>query len=66
MCSAALVNYLLGFLMTITFMFNLGSISDDLADPTYQPWVAVIFRITKSRAATIVLLVLMIIMVHSS
>ncbi|KAK3679100.1 hypothetical protein LTR37_021446 [Vermiconidia calcicola] len=62
MCLAAIVNYILGFSMTITFMFNLGSLKDDLASATGQPWVAVIQRITRSRAASIILTVLMIIM----
>lgn len=65
MVSAAVINYILGFTMTITFMFNLGSIQKDVNSPTEQPWVAVILRITHSRAAAIVLTVLMIIMVEA-
>lgn len=66
MFSAAIINYVLGFVTTISFMFSLGNIDDDLASRTGQPWVAVIQRITGSKAATIVLIVVMIIMVSSS
>ena len=50
----------LGFIMTITFMFALGDIDADLSDPSGQPWVAVIYRITGSQAATIVLILIMV------
>jgi len=43
-------------------MFALGDIEADLSDPSGQPWVAVILRITGSRAATIVLILLMMFM----
>lgn len=65
MVAAAVINYVLGFTMTITFMFNLGSITKAVNDPTGQPWVAVILRITHSRAAAIVLTILMIFMVNA-
>lgn len=63
MFSAAVINYILGFTTTVTFMFNLGNIEEDLSDLSGQPWVAVIYRITGSKAATIVLLCVMIVMV---
>ncbi|KAM0695670.1 hypothetical protein Q7P36_004152 [Cladosporium allicinum] len=62
MFSAAIINYVLGFVMTVTFMFALGNIEEDLADASGQPWVAVILRITGSRAATIVLILIMMFM----
>ena len=62
MCAAALINYALGFITTITLMSNLGDISAALNDRSGQPWVAVIYEITGSKAATIVLIVVMIIM----
>lgn len=65
MFSAAIINYVLGFTMMITFMFNLGDLDEDLASATGQPWVAVIQRITGSQAATIILVLLMIFMVSS-
>lgn len=52
----------LGFIMTITFMSALGDIEADLSHPSGQPWVAVIERITGSRAATIVLTLIMMFM----
>ena len=48
--------------MTVTFMFALGNIEEDLGDASGQPWVAVILRITGSRAATIVLILIMMFM----
>ena len=65
MASAAVVNYVLGFVTTVTLMFNLGNVADDLADPSGQPWVAIIYRITGSKGATIALLIVMIIMVSA-
>ena len=62
MASAAVINYVLGFVTTVTLMFNLGSVKDDLADPSAQPWVAIIYRITGSKPATIVLIIIMIVM----
>ncbi|KAK3723476.1 hypothetical protein LTR37_001728 [Vermiconidia calcicola] len=62
MCSAAVINYALGFVTTVTLMFSLGDIEEDLSDRTGMPWVAIIYRITGSRAATVVLLLVMIIM----
>lgn len=61
MVFAALANYALGFATTVSFMFNLGDLEEDLNHPSGQPWVAVIRRITGSQAATIVLLIVMII-----
>lgn len=52
----------LGFIMTVTFVFALGDIEADLSHPSGQPWVAVILRITNSRAATIVLILIMMFM----
>lgn len=63
MITAALINYTLGFVTTVTLMFNLGDISTALNDPSGQPYVAVIYEVTGSKAATIVLVCVMIIMV---
>ncbi|KAK0836668.1 hypothetical protein LTR03_013458 [Friedmanniomyces endolithicus] len=49
----------LGFIMTVSFMFAIGDVNADLMDPSGQPWVAVVYRITGSRAATIVLILIM-------
>ena len=60
MAIAAVTNYILGFVTTVTFMFNLGDLEADLSDPSGQPWVAVIRRVTGSQAATIVLILIMV------
>ncbi len=62
MVSAAVINYILGFVTTVTLMSNLGDVMEDLSDPSGQPWVAIAYRITGSKEATIVLLVIMIVM----
>lgn len=63
MASAAIVNYVTGFVATVTLMSNLGDIEELLADPSGQPWVAVVYRATGSKAATLVLIVVLIVMV---
>lgn len=63
MFSAAIINYITGFIMTVTFMFNLGDIDAALESATGQPWVYVMYTITGSKAATIVLVVVMTVMV---
>jgi len=66
MFSAAIINYVLGFATTVTFMFNVGVNPLDLADPTLnptgQPWVAVMQNITGSKPAVIVLIIVMIVL----
>lgn len=64
MLTSALINYTLGFVTTVTLMSNLGDIKAALNDPSRQPYVAVIYELTKSKGATIVLVVIMIIMVN--
>lgn len=63
MCASAIINYVLGFVMTVTFMFNLGSLDDDIASSTGQPLIAVIQNITRSKTATIVFIIVMTVMV---
>lgn len=63
MCAAAIINYTLGFITTVTLMSNLGDIRAALNHRSGQPWVAVIYEITQNKAATIVLIIVMIIMV---
>jgi L-asparagine transporter-like permease len=48
--------------MTISFMFALGDVEADLSHPSGQPWVAVILRVTSSRAAIIVSILIMMFM----
>nr|POE88245.1 putative amino-acid permease c15c4.04c [Quercus suber] len=66
MVLAAIANYASGFVMTVTFMSNLGDLDADLMSATGQPWVAVIYNVTGSKAATIVIVVAMIFMVTTS
>ena len=42
----------------ISFMCNIGEIDDSIYAYAGQPWVAVIYRITGSKAATIVMIVI--------
>lgn len=65
MFSAALINYTLGFITTVTFFFNIGNIDAVLDSSTGQPWVAVMYNITGSKAGTIVLVCVMIVMVRA-
>ena len=64
MVSAQLINYTLGFITTVTLMCNIGDLQFALNDPSKQPYVAVIYEVTGSKAATIVLVIIMIIMVR--
>lgn len=64
MVSAATINYVTGFVATVTLMSNLGDVDEVLADPSGQPWVAVVYRATGSKAATLVLIVVMIVLVR--
>lgn len=63
MFSAAIINYVTGFAMTVTFMFNLGDVDAALESSTGQPWVYVMYTVTGSKAATIVLVLVMTVMV---
>lgn len=63
MFSAAIINYISGFVMTVTFMFNLGNLDEILEATSGQPWVSAIYAITGSKAGTIVLIVVMTVMV---
>lgn len=59
MIYASGVNYLIGAVALITFMFNIGNPNDpDFLLYYDQPWIAVIYRITGSKAATIVFIVI--------
>jgi choline transport protein len=52
MIVTAIVNYILGFLMTIAFIAVLGNIDEVVASPTGLPYIQVIWNATLSRAAT--------------
>lgn len=55
MVSGTAINCIVGIIGLVSFMFNVGPIDDSLYVYGGQPWIAVIYRITGSKAATIVL-----------
>lgn len=59
MIATASVNYLLGFVMTISLMFTVGNVEEAFNTPTGQPYVQVVLNATRSRGATIVLTTVM-------
>jgi len=53
MVATAVVNYILGFVMTVTIMSTLGNdVSAILATKFGQPWIQVVFNATESRVGT--------------
>lgn len=53
MVATALVNYALGFIMTVTIMSTLGDdVSSVLSTPLGQPWIQVLLNATESTVAT--------------
>jgi choline transport protein len=60
MLSTAVVNYTLGFMMTVAFIAVLGNINEDIASPTGLPYVQVIWNATLSRAGTMTIVALII------
>lgn len=56
MVATALVNYALGFVMTVTIMSNLGEdVSGVLSSGLGQPWIQVLYNATGSKAGTSVM-----------
>ena len=62
MISTAVVNYTIALVMTITILFVSGNFDSDLATTTGQPWLAVFYATTNSRAACICIVFLLIIL----
>lgn len=62
MCTAAIVNYILGLITTLTLMSNLSDVTAALTDRSGQPWVAVVFQVTGCKAATIAMICVMILL----
>ena len=56
MVTGCAINYIIGLIALINFLFNVGPIDDSLYNYGGEPWVAVIYRITGSKAATVVLI----------
>jgi amino acid transporter len=61
--TASVINYCLGLITIITFMFAINDVEALLDSPTGQPWAQLIWNITGSKAATIVLILVMMVMV---
>ncbi|KAH7125533.1 amino acid/polyamine transporter I [Dendryphion nanum] len=60
MVATALVNYSLGFIMTVTIMSTLGNdIPALLATPFGQPWIQSLLNATESRVATSIMTALL-------
>lgn len=53
MTSTAIVNYLIGFVMTITILTVSGNFDQDLGERIGQPYLAVIYAATRSYGATV-------------
>lgn len=66
MITGCVMNYAMGLVGLISFLFNVGTIDDSLYRYGGQPWVAVVYRITGSRAATIVLILVIAVNVRRS
>ena len=50
------INYVVGLIALMSFLLNVGPIDNSLYKYGGEPWVAVIYRITGSKAATIVMI----------
>ena len=59
MIVTAVVNYSLGFIMTVTIMTTLGNLNADLATNTGQVYVQVLLNATQSRVGTSILTAVM-------
>jgi hypothetical protein len=60
MVATALVNYTLGFIMTVTVMSTLGNDIDGvLTTPLGQPWIQVLLNATESRVAASIMTALL-------
>ncbi|KJX99138.1 amino acid permease like protein [Zymoseptoria brevis] len=60
--TASIINYCLGLITIITFMFAIDDLPALLDSKTGQPWAQLIWNITGSKAATIVLILVMMVM----
>lgn len=61
MVSSALINYATAWIMIITLVSGISSqtdLDDIISDPTGQPWVALVRKVTGSKGGTIALIVL--------
>ncbi|KAK3317953.1 amino acid permease [Apodospora peruviana] len=63
---AAWMNGSLGFIMTITFAFTLGSVYDILESPTGYPFIQVFYDVTQSYAGTSIMTSIIIVNITSA
>jgi choline transport protein len=66
MIATAVVNYVFGFLMTVTLMFVVGDVQQAFDSPTGQPYVQTVLNTTGSIGATITLTAVIAILVQFS
>lgn len=64
--TAATVNGSMGFIMTITFCYTLGSALDIIDSPTGYPFIAMFYNATKSTAGTSVMTAIIIVNMTSA
>jgi len=55
MVATAIINYILGFVMTVTIMSTLGDLNSILNSTTDQPYVQALLNATQSRVGTSIL-----------
>lgn len=60
MLCMAFINYCVGFFMLLAFAFVVGDVEEVLASPTGQPYIQVIWNVTRSRGGTIAMVALVI------
>ncbi|KAK5658294.1 hypothetical protein OQA88_2269 [Cercophora sp. LCS_1] len=64
--TAATVNGSMGFIMTITFCFTLGSALDIIASPTGYPFIQAFYNVTKSNVGTSIMTAIIIVNITSA
>lgn len=64
--TAATVNGLMGFIMTITFCFTLGNTMDIIFSPTGYPFIQAFYNVTKSNAGTSIMTAIIIVNITSA
>ena len=64
--TAATVNGSMGFIMTITFCFTLGSAFDIILSPTGYPFIQAFYNVTGSNAGTSIMTAIIIVNITSA
>lgn len=60
MIFTALMNYIVGFVMLVAFVFVVGDVQEVLTSVTGQPYIQVIWNATQSRGPTLVMIALIV------